>query len=87
MIEDETQIAKAKVGLEAVARRGRLPLDCKSQVLAGSFPEDLKDCPSADINIFGISNEIDVKAMHTITMEAGTTCLFIRDSGQESALA
>ena len=87
MIEDETQIAKAKVGLEAVARRGRLPLDCKSQVLAGSFPKDLKDCPSADINIFGISNEIDVKAMHTITMEAGTTCLFIRDSGQESALA
>ena len=87
MIEDETEIAKARVGLESVARRGRLPLDCELEVLAGSFPEDLKDSPPADINIFGISNEIDVKAMHTITMEAGTTCLFIRDSGQESALA
>ena len=87
MIENESQIAKAKVGLKAVARRGRMPLDCELEILNGSFPEDLKNCPPADINIFGISNEIDVKEMHTITLKTGTTCLFIRDSGQESALA
>ena len=43
MIEDESQIAKAKVGLKAVARRGRMPLDCELEILNGSFPEDLKN--------------------------------------------
>ena len=87
LVENEEEISKAKIGLEAIARRGRLPLDCEKIVLRGTFPDGLKNGPTADINIFGISDEISVREMHTITLKVETTCLFIRDSGQESALA
>ena len=87
IVENEEEILKAKIGLEAIARRGRLPLDCEKIVLRGTFPDGLKNGPTADINIFGISDEISVREMHTITLKVETTCLFIRDSGQESALA
>ena len=87
IVENEEEISKAKIGLEAIARRGRLPLDCEKIVLRGTFPDGLKNGPTADINIFGISDEISVREMHTITLKVETTCLFIRDSGQESALA
>jgi hypothetical protein len=55
--------------------------------LSGTFPDGLKNGPTADINIFGISDELSVREMHTITSKVKTTCLFIKDSGQESALA
>ena len=87
LIDDEAEIHKARVGLEAIARRGRLPIDCEKHVFPGKFPEGLENSPPADINIFGISNKINVKAMHTISSFVGTTCLFIRDSGEESVLA
>ena len=87
MVEKEKDISKAQVGLEAIARRGRLPHDCEKLILSGTFPDGLKNGPTADINIFGISDELSVREMHTITSKVKTTCLFIKDSGQESALA
>ena len=87
LIDDGAEINKARVGLQAIARRGRLPIDCEKIIFSGTFPQGLEDSPPADINIFGISNNINIKTMHKISSIVGTTCLFIRDSGEESVLA
>ena len=87
LIDDEADMNKARVGLQAIARRGRLPIDCEKIIFPGTFPQGLEHSPPADINIFGISNNINIKTMHKISSIVGTTCLFIRDSGEESVLA
>ena len=87
LIDDEAEINKARIGLQAIARRGRLPIDCEKIIFSGTFPQGLEHSPPADINIFGISNNINIKTMHKISSIVGTTCLFIRDSGEESVLA
>ncbi|MFQ6674705.1 MAG: amino acid permease [Fidelibacterota bacterium] len=86
VVADPRDIKKARIGLRRVALRGRLPVEVEQQVLEGNFMDILSRPPEADINIFGMSSDLDVDVMHTFTRTCDTACLFVRDSGQESAL-
>lgn len=65
----------------------RLPDATESHVLQGDFQEQLADTPEADLNIFGLAREVDPSFMEMIVRRTRSSCLFVRDSGRESALA
>jgi amino acid transporter len=69
-----------------VIELGRLP-DTTAHVLGGTLDQRLSDAPAADLHIFGLSNHVDLKRLREIRDRAGAPCLFVQDSGQESALA
>ncbi len=54
---------------------------------SGDFSSAVAEMPGADVSIFGLSSEPDVGFIETMVARTGSSCLFVRDSGQESALA
>lgn len=65
----------------------RLPRTTESTVLQGSLQEQLGNILEADLNIFGLAREVDPSFMKMIVRRTRSSCLFVRDSGRESALA
>jgi len=87
VIDDEADIGKTRRTQERLFDRARLPLGTESVILVGNFKEVLSSAPLADLNIFGISNELDGDTMHTLAETVNTSCLFVKDSGDESMVA
>ena len=73
--------------LERLSDKARLPSDTEYHVLVGDFKENLSSAPGADINIFGLADELPFPFMRNAPELTKSSCLFIKDSGQESALA
>jgi solute carrier family 12 sodium/potassium/chloride transporter 2 len=55
-------------------------------VLVGNFTEAIETAPRGDINLFGLAPGIDCPVVRNIAESAQSSCLFVRDSGLESAL-
>lgn len=64
----------------------RLPSLTEFHVLKGSFLDAVKSAPRADINIFGLGEEPDFNFMRETGELSLSSCLFVKDSGKESAL-
>jgi solute carrier family 12 sodium/potassium/chloride transporter 2 len=73
--------------LERLSDKARLPSETEFHVLVGSFKENLTSAPGADINIFGLADELPFSFMREVPELTKSSCLFVKDSGQESALA
>lgn len=65
----------------------RLPRTTESVVMQGSLREKLKDAPDSDLSIFGLADEVDRSFLEHLVRASTSTCLYVRDSGRESALA
>ncbi len=72
--------------LEHLSDQARLPSVTEFHVLTGDFFTALGKAPRADINIFGLANTPSFRNMRKMPEHTGSSCLFIGDSGQESAL-
>ena len=83
----EKDVARLHRFLERLSEQARLPSLTEFHVLTGGFQEALAKGPRADINIFGIAEELPVAFMREAPEVTRSSCLFVRDSGQESALA
>ena len=84
---DKKDKRRLQAFLERLSDRTRLPSMTDFHVLVGSFRESLKDAPRADINIFGLAaGNIPFGQLREVTESTRSSCLFIKDSGQESAL-
>ena len=86
-VKEDSEVSLAITALEVLAQRGRLPADTEKSVVVGDFFEELEKGAHADIHIFGFSDELDLKLVRRIADMANGSCLFVRDSGTESALA
>lgn len=73
--------------LQRIVEEGRMPTRTELTIICGSFKEALKKAPSADINIFGMSDKISTNVMHSIVEDMDTSCLFAMDSGNECILS
>jgi amino acid transporter len=80
---------KAKVSpkFNKIAELVRMPRDTQVVVLTGDFTTAVSRAPAADLNIFGFSHDINWGAMDHIVELINTSCLFVKDSGEESAFA
>ena len=65
----------------------RIPKDTETLVVVGDFEEILPSVPAADINMFGMSEEVNIAQKRKIADKIDTSLLFLRDSKHESAVA
>ena len=85
-VNETENIAAAEEYLENLVVMSRLP-DASVRAFGGSFAECIKQAPQADLNIFGLPNEINFDFARQMIEETESTCIFVRDSGEENALA
>ena len=72
--------------METLSDQARLPAMTEFHVLIKSFEEALKTGPRADINIFGLPFDIPFEFMRAAPELTHSSCIFVKDSGYESAL-
>ena len=63
----------------------RMPANTDVRVIKGKFPEGLEHFPRCDIAICGIGDRVDLDQIRRITSSSHVSCLFVKDSGEESA--
>lgn len=87
-VPDEETQAKAQAFLEQLIDLTRLPKKTEIVVKIAPFAEAVVEVPSADLSIFGLSKqEPDMVFVQNLTQQINGSCIFVRDSGDESALA
>jgi len=85
-LRDPDEEAKARDFLEKLIDLGRFP-NAAATVGLRPFHEYLQEAPQADLNIFGLQPEPDFNVIRQLVDTTESTCMFVRDSGRESALA
>jgi len=87
IVADEAERANGEAFLGQLINLGRMPRHTRAIVEVGTFNEYLPRAPQADLNIFGLQNEIDLAFIERMVATTDSSCIFVRDSGNESALA
>lgn len=72
--------------LEKISDKARLPSMTEFYVLTGQFKDALQTAPNADINMFGFADTVSFDFMREIPKLTKSSCLYVKDSGLESAL-
>jgi solute carrier family 12 (sodium/potassium/chloride transporter), member 2 len=87
-VADEANGDHARQFLQELVVLARLP---RSQttitVLVGGFRQTLTQVPRADLSVFGLPAQPDLQFIQEIVDIVDGSCIFVRDSGDESALA
>jgi solute carrier family 12 sodium/potassium/chloride transporter 2 len=86
VVEEPAEREPAHRFLETVTDLARMP-DTEVMVNVGNFQEHVLRAPQADLSFFGLAREPDFAFMRQMMDTTHSSCLFVRDSGQESALA
>jgi len=86
VVEDSAERRAARDFLETVTDLARMP-DTEVMVKARNFQTHVSQAPQADLSMFGLAQEPDFAFMRQMMETTHSSCLFVRDSGQESALA
>jgi hypothetical protein len=79
--------AKTVPRFNKIAELIRMPRDTQVVILTGDFITAVSRAPAADLNIFGFSHDINWGAIDHVVELLNTSCLFVKDSGEESAFA
>ncbi len=79
--------AKTIPRFNKIAELIRMPRDTQVVILTGDFITAVSRAPAADLNIFGFPHDINWGAIDQVVELLNTSCLFVKDSGEESAFA
>ncbi len=66
---------------------GRMPRNTHPIVAAGKFADYVPNAPQADLNIFGVQKFVSTQHIRQMVVDTKALCIFVKDSGNESALA
>ncbi|MGI8576161.1 MAG: amino acid permease [Egibacteraceae bacterium] len=86
VVRDAANEADARSFLEDLVRLARVHA-ARIVVGSGRFADFIADAPQDDVSIFGLGEQPQVAALRELMDHTGSSCLFVRDSGTESALA
>lgn len=86
-VGDAEKQAKAESYLHELISLARLPKTTQVYALQASFTQALTQAPRADLNVFGLPLNSDLTFYRKMIDLVNTSCVFVRDSGDESALA
>ncbi|HKK93308.1 MAG TPA: amino acid permease [Longimicrobiales bacterium] len=86
VVEDEAERENARRFVERVTDLARIP-DVDIVIRVGTLHEQVPRVPTADLDIFGLSGEPNFDFARHVLETTASSCLFVRDSGQENALA
>lgn len=73
--------------LEELVTLARLPKSTGTYVMDGEFMQAIKNAPDADLTIIGLPSPADLDFCQKVTESVDGSCIFVRDSGDESAFA
>ena len=85
VVERPEEMERARSFMNRLADLARL--EAGVVVASGSLDDFLPAAPTADLNIFGLSPDPDFGFVEKMVEETRSSCLFVRDSGTENALA
>ncbi len=86
VIDDKNEKENATKFLNSLINLARIP-QTLTEVHVGDFRSIIKQAPSADINIFGMEENLSFEFIKEMTLNTNSSCLFVKDSGHESILA
>ncbi len=86
-IAEDQDLEPAETFLRELADLARLPKNTIVTVVQAPFAEALHQVRRADLAIFGLPNPAQLTFCQEIVAMVDGSCLFVRDSGEESALA
>jgi hypothetical protein len=87
IVTDDTERANGEAFLAQLISLGRMPRNTQAIVEVGTLNNYLPRAPQADLNIFGLQDQIDLAFIERMVAATDSSCIFVRDSGNESALA
>ena len=85
-IKNSEHIEMAEDYLSNLIQYARLP-SSKVDVCDGDFDTCLEESSRADLNIFGLGDEVDFDFIRRMVEKTESTCIFVKDSGEEDVLA
>ena len=85
-VADAEQIQPSEDYLKNLVELARIP-DVEVIVKNSDFDACMREIPQADLNIFGLPDEVNFEFMRRMVERTRSTCVFVRDSGDENALA
>ncbi len=86
VVRDEACVSMARGFLARLVEYARLP-GIEIIVSCGDFKDYMSQAPKADVNILGLSEKVDQEFFGLAMERINGSCLFVLDSGEESALA
>jgi amino acid transporter len=86
VVEDPSDAETARSFLEDLRSLARLH-GAQISVETGSYDRYLSRAPQADVSVFGLLEHPEFGELQRLVERTRSTCLFVRDSGQESILA
>ncbi|MDX1675913.1 MAG: hypothetical protein R3314_14055, partial [Longimicrobiales bacterium] len=86
IVADEAETAAARQFFERVTELARLPR-VNIVIRVGTMEEQVPRVPTADLDIFGLGGEPDFEFARHVLESTASSCLFVRDSGEENVLA
>ena len=87
VISDEANKENALKFLQEVQELARIPAMHSCQVFVGSFITQRKNAPLTDLQIMGLQAQPNFVFMRKMISTSRSSCLFVADSGRESARA
>ena len=87
VVPHEDEISVAQKYINDLRELCRIPRAARTIVLVGKFEACVHQAPQSDMDFMGIQATPDFEFVHRIVTTTGSSCIFVRDSGAESALA
>jgi len=87
IVADSVERANGERFLAELVNLGRMPRNTEAVVEVGSLEAYLPQASQADLNIFGLQEQLDLPFIERMVAATNASCIFVRGSGNESALA
>ena len=87
VVSHEDEVSVAQKYIMDLRDLCRIPRTARTIVLVGKFEECVIRAPQSDMDFMGLQSTPDFEFVHRIVKTTGSSCIFVRDSGNESALA
>ncbi|MCO6510853.1 MAG: hypothetical protein J5I65_08675 [Aridibacter famidurans] len=85
-IEAAENVDEAREYLENLIVLARIP-DAEVVVRHSELEPLIRDVETADLSVFGLPEEVDFDFVRRMVERSRSSCIFVRDSGEENALA
>jgi amino acid transporter len=86
VVDDADDRGRAEHFLEEMCDLARIPKDAERRVMLGSLDDVVGSLTGSDLGIFGLQPDPDFAFVRRMVQLSRSTCLFVVDSGRESAL-
>ena len=87
VVSSTEEVTRAQQYIEELRDLCRIPPPAKTFVLVGEFAQSIAQAPQSDMDLIGLPQEPNFDFVCRMIELTGSSCLFFRDSGAESAIA